>query len=55
MYPIQTGSIEPEVGEYKLFEDTIGFDEARAYRKHYGGYLRHNQWESITVEVWVVL
>jgi hypothetical protein len=39
--------------ECKLFEHTIGFDEAREYTKSYGAYLRHNQWLDVTVEVWI--
>lgn len=48
-----TGSIESKVGEFKLFVFTIRFEEAKAYRKSYGAYLRLNQWEDLTVEVWI--
>ena len=32
---------------------TIKFDEAEAYRKGIGCYLRKNQWEDITVDVYL--
>ena len=31
----------------------LGFDEARAYRKSMGKYLRSNQWKDLTVEVYL--
>ena len=40
-------------GLYKFrFEVTINFDEARAFRKRFGKYLRTNQWEDIKVSVY---
>jgi hypothetical protein len=48
-----TGSIESKVGEFKVFDFIIGFEEAKSYRKSYGAYLRLNQWEDLTVEVWI--
>ena len=32
---------------------TIGFEEAQAFRKAGGGYLRKNQWEDLTVDVYI--
>lgn len=36
-----------------LYEYTFGFEEAQHYRKAQGSYLRRNQWEDLTVKVWV--
>lgn len=36
-----------------MFEFIINFDEARAYRKRFGKYLRTNQWENIKISVYV--
>ena len=32
---------------------TIGFEEAQAFRRANGGYLRKNQWEDLTVDVYI--
>jgi len=32
---------------------TIKFDEAEAYRKAAGCYLRKNQWEDLTIDVYL--
>ena len=32
---------------------TISFEEAQAFRKANGGYLRKNQWEDLTVDVYI--
>jgi hypothetical protein len=32
---------------------TISFEEAQAFRKASGGYLRKNQWEDLTVDVYI--
>ncbi len=36
-----------------LWDFTIGFAEARAYKKEINGMLRQNQWEDLTVKVYV--
>lgn len=36
-----------------LYEYTFGFEEAQHYRKAQGSYLRRNQWEDLTIKVWV--
>ena len=40
-----------ENGHY--FRFTIGFEEARNYRKEQGQYLRENAYEPLTVEVFI--
>ena len=35
------------------FEFPIGFDEALEYKKANGQYLRHNQWQDLTVHVYI--
>lgn len=32
---------------------TMGFEEAQAFRRANGGYLRKNQWEDLTVDVYI--
>lgn len=40
--------------DYYLYNTLkLGFDEARAYRKSMGKYLRSNQWKDLTVEVYL--
>lgn len=41
--------------ELFLYERTITFEEARAYRKEYGYWIRHNQWNNLTIEVWTII
>lgn len=36
-----------------LYEYTFGFEETQHYRKAQGSYLRRNQWEDLTIKVWV--
>ncbi len=31
----------------------ISFEEAQAFRRASGGYLRENQWEDLTVDVYI--
>ena len=37
----------------KKISDSIGFDEAKAFRKATGSYLRENQWNDLTVDVYL--
>lgn len=37
----------------KYTEFVIGFDEARAYRKQFGNFMRMCQWNDITIEVYI--
>ena len=32
---------------------TLGFEEAKQYRKLFGNYIRRNQWKDIDVEVYI--
>jgi hypothetical protein len=41
------------LNNYPLFTFKIGFEEAEAFRKSCGCYLRANQWEDISVEVYI--
>ena len=36
------------------FDFTIDYEQALAFRKANGGYLRKGQWEDLTVEVYIV-
>ena len=36
-----------------IFEFTIGFKEAREYKKARGGMLRNNQWNDLTVRIYI--
>ena len=36
-------------------EFKLTFDEAKAYRKSFGNYLRKNQWEDITVKIFICI
>ena len=43
-----------KLGRPKLyFEFPIGFDEALEYKKAHGQYLRRNQWQDLTVHVYI--
>ena len=43
-----------KVGRTNLYDQfRIGFDQAEAYRKSVGQYLRKNQWDNVTVEVFI--
>mgnify|MGYP006863280963 CR=1 FL=1 len=43
-----------KVGRTNLYDQfQIGFDQAEAYRKSVGQYLRKNQWDNVTVEVFI--
>ena len=39
---------------YELYDKwTLGFEEARCYRKSNNMYLRQNQWEDLHIEVYI--
>ena len=42
-----------EIALYQYDQFQIGFDQAEAYRKSVGQYLRKNQWDNVTVEVFI--
>jgi hypothetical protein len=44
-------ALEPSTKTY--FEFPIGFDEALEYKKAHGQYLRRNQWQDLTVHVYI--
>ena len=50
-----TGSYQSKVGECYLFSVKLDFEKAKEYRKSYGAYLRHNQWNDIEVEVCMLI
>ncbi|MBO5335946.1 MAG: hypothetical protein J6A94_02290 [Lachnospiraceae bacterium] len=50
-----TGCFEPKIGECYLFSIKLDFEKAEEYRKSYGAYLRHNQWNDIDVEVCMLI
>ena len=37
----------------KIDEFALGFDEAKAYRKKFGSFLRFNQWKDLMIEVYI--
>ena len=41
------------VGNYLQYVLVIPFEDARAYRKSSGRYLRCNQWDDLTVEIYM--
>lgn len=41
-------------GSNLYFDFTIDYEQALAFRKANGGYLRKGQWEDLTVEVYIV-
>ena len=46
--------LQSKVGRTNLYDQfQIGFDQAEAYRKSVGQYLRKNQWDNVTVEVFI--
>ena len=51
----KSGSYQSKVGECYLFSVKLDFDKAKEYRKSYGAYLRHNQWNDIEVEVYMLI
>ena len=50
-----TGCDQSKVGECYLFSVKLDFEKAKEYRKSYGAYLRHNQWNDIEVEVCMLI
>lgn len=38
-----------------LFSVKLDFEKAKEYRKNYGAYLRHNQWNDIDIEVCMLI
>ena len=50
-----TGCYRTKVGECYLFSVKLDFEKAKEYRKSYGAYLRHNQWNDIEVEVCMLI
>lgn len=49
-----TGSYISEIGELRAYKYRISFEDARAYRKSCGNYLRCNQWNDIIIEIFIV-
>ena len=49
-----TGSTVRKIGEYFAYQFSIPFEEARAYRKSTGRYLRCNQWFDLNIEVYII-
>lgn len=46
--------LQSKVGRTNLYDQfQIGFDQAEAYRKSVGQYLWKNQWDNVTVEVFI--
>ncbi|MDD7348819.1 MAG: hypothetical protein PUG66_03045, partial [Clostridiales bacterium] len=41
--------------ECYLFSMKLDFEKAKEYRKSYGAYLRHNQWNDIEVKVCMLI
>ena len=52
-YQHNTGCYISKVGEFLTYIFVIPYKVARHYRKSFGSYLRPNQWEDITIEVYV--
>ena len=52
-YPSNCMAYDPTDNFPPFMSFTIKFDEAEAYRKAIGCYLRKNQWEDITVDVYL--
>ena len=52
-YPSNCMAYDPSDNFPPFMSFTIKFDEAEAYRKTIGCYLRKNQWEDITVDVYL--
>ena len=50
-----TGCNRRDVSECYLFSVKLDFEKAKEYRKSYGAYLRHNQWNDIEVEVCMLI
>ena len=42
-------------GEIHLFNMCFDYEQASAYRKSQGAYLRSNQWYDLEAEVWIVI
>ena len=42
-------------GKCYLFSVKLDFEKAKEYRKSYGAYLRHNQWNDIDIEVCMLI
>lgn len=53
LYQNSTGSYITKIGEFLHYNIVIPFEEARSYRKSSGRYLRCNQWDDLTVEVYL--
>lgn len=54
-YQNSTGSYYTKIGELLVYNIVIPFENARAYRKSSGRYLRCNQWDDISLEVHIQL
>lgn len=40
--------------DYILYDTfSLGFDEAKAYRKQFGNFIRANQWKDLNIEVYI--
>lgn len=52
-YQCCSGCYITKVGEFFAYIFVIPYNVARHYRKSFGSYLRPNQWEDITIEVYV--
>ena len=40
--------------DYILYDSfSLGFDEAREYRKRFGNFIRANQWKDLHIEVYI--
>lgn len=53
LYQDSTGCYITKIGEFLHYNIVIPFEEARNYRKSSGRYLRCNQWDDLTVEVYL--
>jgi DNA invertase Pin-like site-specific DNA recombinase len=52
-YQRNTGCCITKIGEFFIYNFVIPYELARCYRKTFGSYLRFNQWEDITIEVYI--
>ena len=50
------GKLKFDAADYVLYKNfTLDFEQARAYRKAQGSYVRQNQWTDLKVEVYVLV
>ena len=50
---IQEGAVFAEK-DYILYDTfRLSFEEAKAYRKQYGNFIRKNQWKDLNIEVYI--